>query len=928
MPRPAHPLILLLAVLPLCVVKSARAQDGSVATDKAALVALYNATDGTNWTTSTNWTTEMALSSWHGVTTNSDGRVTALDLGDNGLSGTLPAALGDLSDLQSLLLNGNVALTGSLPDGLRELSALATVEIANTELCAPGDAAFQTWLGLETVSFSGLTCAPASQSVIDLAVFFTPAARDDAGGTAAIKTEIDLMAAETNQAYRAGGVNQRIVLAAVEEVEYGETGNFIQHLRDPSDGYMDGVHTTRDQVAADIVLLIISGSSGAGGSAYRIFTPSNASAANAFAWLRLGRGSPTFAHELGHVMGLAHNRYTACDPEDGCGDAATAYAFGYVNQRAFDDDAPVSKRWHTVMAYGDQCSNEGRFQCRQLLGFSNPDQIYPDPGGDPMGVAGREPSTAVDGPADAVRALNRTRATVANFRTPTAVTVSFGAATYTAAEGGEAATVTVNLSPAPGRPVSIPLVSMGATGATTYDYTAPGSVDFAATETAQTFTVAAVDDSADDKDETVTLEFDTGLLPSGMTVGGQATATVTLTDDDTVAGAPSVSTVALTSEPGADITYALGDEIEATVRFNKSVTVTGTPQLGLTVGSNVRQASHSGGGGDVLTFAYQVVENDSDPDGVSIAANSLSGTIQDSSSQNASLDHVAVAADVGQTVDGVRPVLQEAVVDGDVLRLTYDEALQGNILTSAAQFHAPDAFTVANGDDTPPVVERAFFVNGPALALILSRPVIHGQEVAMGYTPGAWSIRDAAGTEAAGFSNQEVTNNTAMPHYDADHDGLIEVTTLAQLDAVRYDLYGNGSPTYAGAGGVSRGVSPGVPRRERAAPLRRGVHWVRAARGSGLSRQQWGWSGRYERTMTPTGTVRSMRTTPPTGTGARAGNPSRPVPAGCTQISRATDTPSATCSSIDPQRTMSGCSAVSGRSVPDPSAQSASSRSM
>ena len=784
-----HLLLVLLAVLPLGVVAPASAQN-SVATDTAALTALYNATNGANWTDNTNWGTAPALSTWHGVTTDSGGRVTELELDGNGLSGTLPAELGDLTELASLRLNGNVYLAGPLPAGLRELSALATVDLADTELCAPEDAAFQDWTA--TISFSGLICAPTEESVIDVAVFYTPAARDDAGGTAAIEAEIDLMAAETNLAYRASGVNQRLALAAVEEVEYTATTGRgdIERLQDPSDGHMDEIHTIRDQVAADLVLLIISGSGG--GRAYGILTPANASAANAFAWMHLGRGgSVTFAHELGHLMGLAHDRWSAC--LIGCGATATAYAHGYVNQRAFDAGAPFAARWRTVMAYNSQCREAG---CPQLLRFSNPDQIYPDPGGDPLGVPGREPSTAQHGPADAARALNRTRATVASFRTAPAVTVSFGAAAYTAAEGGEAATVTVNLNPAPERRVSIPLVSMGAAGATASDYTAPRSVTFAATETAQTFTVTAVDDAADDDGETVTLAFDTRVLPSGMTIGSPATATVTLDDDDTVAGGPSVSAVALTSDPGPDAIYALGDEIEATVRFNKSVMVTGTPQLALTVGSGTRQMTHRGGAGEVLTFACTVAEGDSDTDGVGIAADSLSGTIRDSANQAAFLTHAAVVADAGHKVDGVRPLLQGAVVDGENLRLRYDEALQWNI-DSQAEFHLPDAFTVTNGDDTAPVVERAF-VDGPVLRLLLSRPVIHGQEATVSYTPGAWSTRDAAGTEAAAFADRPATNETPEPHYDADHDGLIEITTLAQLDAIRHDSNSNGSPAAAG----------------------------------------------------------------------------------------------------------------------------------
>ena len=799
----SHLLRVLLAVLPLGVADHVHAQN-TVATDKAGLVALYNDTDGANWTDSTNWGTDQALSTWHGVTTNSDGRVTELELDGNGLSGTLPIELGDLTELASLRLNGNVYLAGPLPVGLRELSALATVDLADTELCAPEDDAFQTWL--DAISFSGLICPPESQTVIDVAVFYTPAARDNAGGTAAIEAEIDLMAAETNLAYRASGVNQRVVLAAVEEVEYtakGATREDIDRLQDPSDGHMDEVHTTRDQVAADTVVLIVIGHAGI---AYDILTPANASAANAFA--TSGVNSRTFAHELGHLMGLDHDRYVACvfDPSglggDGCSEAATAYAYGYVNQQAFEEDAPVSARWRTVMAYDSQCHEAG---CPQLLRFSNPDQIYPDPGGDPLGVAGREPSTALDGPADAVRTLNRTRATVANFRTPTAVTVSFGAAAYTAAEGGEAATVTVNLSPAPGRPVSVPLVSVGATGATASDYTAPGSVAFAATETAQTFTVTAVDDAADDDGETVTLAFDTRVLPSGMTVGSPATATVTLDDDDLVTAAASVSAVALTSDPGPDAIYALGDEIEATVRFDKSVTVTGTPQLGLTVGSGTRPMTHRGGAGEVLTFAYTVAEDDSDTDGVSIAADSLSGTIRDTADEDAMLTHVAVEADAGHRVDGVRPLLQGAVADGNRLTLTYAEALHEGSLTET-QFHAPDAFTVTSGGNAVRVDQVA--VMQQTVRLDLSGWVLRGDAVTVSYSPGANPIRDAAGNEAAAFSDRSATNETPQPHYDTDHDGLIEITTLAQLDAVRHDLDGDGTPSGISGAAVYRAAFP------------------------------------------------------------------------------------------------------------------------
>ena len=114
----------------------------------------------------------------------------------------------------------------------------------------------------------------------------------------------------------------------------------------------------------------------------------------------------TFAHELGHNMGLHHNRYV-----DG-GEGLLPYSYGYVNQQAFAAGAPESARWMTIMAYPNQC-NDARIGCDAIMSFSNANQTYL---GDPLGVPGDERPTAVNGPADAVRTLNLTRHSVAGFR--------------------------------------------------------------------------------------------------------------------------------------------------------------------------------------------------------------------------------------------------------------------------------------------------------------------------------------------------------------------------------------------------------------------------------------------------------------------------------------------------------------------------------
>ena len=103
------------------------------AVDTEPLVALYNATDGANWTNNTNWLTNEAISEWHGVTTNSDGRVTRLKLGNNQLTGPIPAELGNLANLQRLRLENN-QLTGEIPAALGNLFNLQLLHLYDNQL--------------------------------------------------------------------------------------------------------------------------------------------------------------------------------------------------------------------------------------------------------------------------------------------------------------------------------------------------------------------------------------------------------------------------------------------------------------------------------------------------------------------------------------------------------------------------------------------------------------------------------------------------------------------------------------------------------------------------------------------------------------------------------------------------------------------------
>ena len=262
-------------------------------------------------------------------------------------------------------------------------------------------------------------------SEIDVFVIWTSSAKEMFGGTGSVQASIDLAVVETNDAYAASGAAQRIRLVGTVQADYDEPGDIEIHLRrlvNRSDGHLDEIHDLRDSYAADLVHLALGSgctSFGSIGLAYVMDDPSpsfesSAFSASVFCDLNLsgtGLSSLAFAHELGHNMGLQHDRYTGPRALN----KPYPYSHGYVNQKAFEDGAAERARWRTIMSYNNQCADAGIF-CRPLLRFSNPYQRYPDASGDPMGIPGDGPSDEVDGPADAVRSLDETRRIVANFR--------------------------------------------------------------------------------------------------------------------------------------------------------------------------------------------------------------------------------------------------------------------------------------------------------------------------------------------------------------------------------------------------------------------------------------------------------------------------------------------------------------------------------
>ena len=139
--------------------------------DRALLEVLYDIAGGPAWTNSTGWRGDDALGEWYGVSVDSLGRLTTLDLSHNGLEGHLPRQLGRLSRMAELRINGN-SLSGRLPLSLASLSSLRELHYADTELCAPVEARFQEWLnGLTFYDGTGVHCAPLSDRDVLMALY-------------------------------------------------------------------------------------------------------------------------------------------------------------------------------------------------------------------------------------------------------------------------------------------------------------------------------------------------------------------------------------------------------------------------------------------------------------------------------------------------------------------------------------------------------------------------------------------------------------------------------------------------------------------------------------------------------------------------------------------------------------------------------------
>ena len=242
------------------------------------------------------------------------------------------------------------------------------------------------------------------------------------------------------------------------------------------------------------------------------------------------------------------------------------------------------------------------------------------------------------------------------------VTVSFGQANYTVAEG-DPVSVTVTLSADPERTVVIPLTATPQDGAAPADYTVPQSVTFNTGQMSQTITFTAAQDEVDDDGESVLLAFG-APLPGGVSLGTTVATTVSITDDDgagvsvseaslTIAeGSSGTYTIVLDSQPTADVTVTINAPSNTDVTAEPASLTFSSTDWNSPKTVTVNAAQDADADDETATVTHAVTSTDSIYSGA--PANSVTVTITD--------DEVPVTVSFGQA--------NYTVAEGDPVSVT------------------------------------------------------------------------------------------------------------------------------------------------------------------------------------------------------------------------------------------------------------------
>ena len=249
-------------------------------------------------------------------------------------------------------------------------------------------------------------------------------------------------------------------------------------------------------------------------------------------------------------------------------------------------------------------------------------------------------------------------------------------------------------------------------------------------------------------------------------------------------GVPWVTGVAITSDPGDDDTYALGDTIQVTATFSEAVdvdTTSGTPYLKIRMAPHLwwmdtddeeRWADYASGSGTAeLTFAYTVKEANYSIQGAAVVGSGLErngGMIRSVAmpATDAHLRYGGLGHDRNHRVDGVTPALLGVVANGTTVSLTFSDALDENSVPPASAFTVKK--TLPGGNEQTVSLSGSPVIAAGAVLLTLADPVLEADaDVKVSYAkPASGSdnrLRNQAGNEAESFTDQTAETIDTTP---------------------------------------------------------------------------------------------------------------------------------------------------------------------
>ena len=348
------------------------------------------------------------------------------------------------------------------------------------------------------------------------------------------------------------------------------------------------------------------------------------------------------------------------------------------------------------------------------------------------------------------------------------LTLALGRATLAEGDGATDVTVTaalLNGATAGSGDLTLPL-TLGGVAARGVDYTVSGTASITITQgTSSGVTALSIDPAEDMLDEGPGEVIEVGTTYNNK----QVAATLFLTDDD--AGAP-----ALSIEMAAG--YSSTDPIVVRFVFPEPVTDFVANDDVTVAGGALGMLSTTDGG---RTYLSEVTPNDPIPDSVTVTVKQDAVTDQSGNTGPAA----AVVATANQRGVAVAPQSVTVAEGGTAAYYTV-------ALTSAPTGDV--TVTVASGDTTVATVEPALLRFTPdnwGTAQAVTVRGVADADSSPEQKRTAEVTHTAAGADYAGVAALTVMVVNKID-YDADNDGLIEIMKLEQLNAMRWDLDGNG----------------------------------------------------------------------------------------------------------------------------------------